>query len=80
MTSCVVIQAVQGQLPEKPKENTQSVTEQSNDMDTCIGGTSGGNAEKAGPKAGSVQSIHRKPTVLRNRRKKASIYLCKFSV
>ena len=55
MTSCVVTQAEQGQLPEKCKENTQSVTGQSNDMDTCIGGTSGGN--KAGWKAGSVQSI-----------------------
>ena len=35
----------------------QSATGQSNDIDTCIGSTSGGNVEKAGRKAGSVQSM-----------------------
>ena len=54
VTSCVVTQAVQGQSPERRKEDTQSVTGQSNDMDTCIEGASVGNAEKAGWKADSV--------------------------
>ena len=53
----LVTQAEQGQLPEKCKEDTQSITEQSNDMDTHIGGAILGNREKAGRKAGSVQSI-----------------------
>ena len=57
VTSCVVTQAEQGQLPEKRKENTQSVTRWSNDTNTLTGGASGGNLEKAGQKAGSVQSI-----------------------
>ena len=57
VTSCVVTQAEKRQLLEKPKENTQSVTRQSNDTDTHIGSPSGGNREKAGRKAGSVQSI-----------------------
>ena len=34
-----------------------SVKGRSNDTDTCIGIASGGNAEKAGQKAGSIQSI-----------------------
>ena len=37
-------------------EVMQSVTGTSNEKDTCIGGTSGGDAEKAGQKAESVQS------------------------
>ena len=50
--------AEQGQLPEKHKEAMQSVTGQSNDTEhTCIGGASRGKSEKAGRKAGSVQSI-----------------------
>ena len=57
MTSCIVVQAEQGQLLEKIKEDTQSNIGWSNDMDTCIGGASGGYGEKAGWKAGSVQSI-----------------------
>ena len=57
MTSFVVTQAEQGQIPEKRTEDMQSITGRSNDTDTCIGGASGGNAEKAGRKAGSVQSI-----------------------
>ena len=57
VTSCKVTQDEKGQLPEKHKEDTQSVTGQINDMDTRIGTASGGNAEKAGRKAGSVQSI-----------------------
>ena len=46
-----------GQLPEKRKEDTQSVTGWSNDTDTHIVGASGENAEKSGWRAGSVQSI-----------------------
>ena len=55
--SCAIVQAEQGQLPEKRKEDTQSVTGQSNDTDTHIGSACGGNAEKADKKAGSVQSL-----------------------
>ena len=56
--SCVVMLAEQGQLPEKHKEAMQSVTGQSNDTEhTCIGGAIRGKSEKAGRKAGSVQSI-----------------------
>ena len=55
--SCVVTQDEQGQTPEVHKEDTQRVTGQSNDTDTCIGGASVGDAEKAGRKADSVQSI-----------------------
>ena len=55
--SFVVTQEEQGQPPEKHKEDTQSVTGQINDADTHIGGASRGNTEKAGRKAGSVQSI-----------------------
>ena len=54
VTSFVVTQAEQGQTLERHKEDTQSVTGQSNDMDTCIEGASVGNAEKAGWKADSV--------------------------
>ena len=57
VTSCIVTQAEQGQLLEKCKEDTQSVTGWSNDTNTHIGGANGGNTEKAGRKAGSVQSI-----------------------
>ena len=45
-----------GDLAER-SEAMQSVTRMSNDMDTHIGGTSIGDAEKAGWKANSVQSI-----------------------
>ena len=55
--SWVVTQAEQGQQLEKYKEDTQSVTGRSNDTDTRIGGTIGENAEKAGLKVGSVQSM-----------------------
>ena len=45
-------------LPERHKEDTQSVTGKSNDTDTTyIGCTNGENVEKAGRKAGSVQPI-----------------------
>ena len=57
MISCIVTQEELGQHPEKRKENTQSVTGRINDADTRIGGTSVGNAEKAGQKADSLQSI-----------------------
>ena len=46
--SCVVTQEELGQQPEKRKENMHSVAGQINDEDTCIGGPSVGNAEKAG--------------------------------
>ena len=39
---------------------TQSVKGKSNDMDTCIEGTSVADAEKARQKADSVQSIEKK--------------------
>ena len=55
--SCIVTQEEQGQVPVKRKEDMPSVTEQSNDMGTHIGGASVGNEEKAGWKADSVQSI-----------------------
>ena len=38
----------------------QSITRQSNDTDTLIGSASGGNTEKAGWKAGSVQSLEKR--------------------
>ena len=49
----------------------KSVTGQSNDTDTHIDGASGENTEKAGWRAGSVQT--RKQSVLRNRRRKSLI-------
>ena len=57
VTSCVVTQAELGQLQEKFKEDTQSVTRRINDTETRIGGASVENMEKAGRKADSVQSI-----------------------
>ena len=57
VTSCIVTQDEQGQLFKKRKEDTQSFTGRSNDMDTHIGSASGKNAEKAGQRSGSVQSI-----------------------
>ena len=40
VTSCVVTQAEQGQIPEERKEDTQGVTGRSNDTDPRIGGAS----------------------------------------
>ena len=57
MISCIVTQAEPGQLLEKSKEDRQSITGRSNDTYTRIGGASGENTEKAGWKAGNVQSI-----------------------
>ena len=57
VTSSVVTPEEQGQAPAERSEAMQSVTRMSNDMDTHIGGTSIGDAEKAGWKANSVQSI-----------------------
>ena len=57
----------QGQTPAERSEATQSITGSSNDMSTSIGGTTGGDAEKAGRKADSIQFIE-------NQRRKASIY------
>ena len=59
VTLCVVMQGEQGQTPEWRKEATKSITRRSNDMDTCIGGASVGNTEKAGRKADSVESIEK---------------------
>ena len=53
--SCVVMQDEHGQTPEVRKEDMQSVTGQSNDTDTPLGGPSVGDAEKAVQKADSVQ-------------------------
>ena len=69
VTPCVVTQDEQGQTPEVRKEDTQSATGKSNDTDTCIGGSSVGDAEKTGRTADSVQSIEN-----RNHRREGSIY------
>ena len=52
--SYIVTQAEQGQTPKRSKEDTQSITVWSFDMDT---GASVGDTEKAGRKADSVQSM-----------------------
>ena len=57
VTSCVVTQAKRGQTLEMFMEDMQNFTRRSNDMDTCIGGASVGDMEKAGLKADNVQSI-----------------------
>ena len=51
------MQEKKDQAPVENSDVMQSVTGKSNDMDTCIGGASVGDAEKAGRKADSVQSI-----------------------
>ena len=71
--SCIVMQAEQGQTLEEHKEDTQSVTGQSNDKDTYIGGASVGDAEKAGWKADSIECMQNSQ-FYKNRRRKASIY------
>ena len=58
VTSCIVTKAEQGQPPEKRKEDTQSVTGWSNDTDSCIGGASVRNGEKAGWKVDSLYKIY----------------------
>ena len=57
VTSCVVTQEELSQQPEKRKEDTQCVTGWTNDVETHIGGASGGNTEKVGRKADIAQSI-----------------------
>ena len=57
VTSCIVTQEEQGQTPAKCSDATQSLTRMSNDMGSCIGGTSGVEVEKAAWKADSVQSV-----------------------
>ena len=57
VTSCVVMQEEQGQTPAELCDTTQCVTGTSNDMGTHIGGASVEEAEKAGWKADSVQSV-----------------------
>ena len=78
VTSCLVKQSEQGETPEMNKENTQSITGQSNNRDTRIGSASVGETGwKTGWKADSVQSVENSFT---KRRRKASIYPCNFSV
>ena len=48
---------MQGQTPAECSDATQSVTGMSNDMNTCKGGAIVGDAEKAGWKSDSVQSV-----------------------
>ena len=55
--SYIVMQEELGQQPENRKEDTQCVTGPSNDGETCIGGASGGNAEKACRKADIILSL-----------------------
>ena len=74
VTSCVEMQEEQGQWLEKHKEDTQSITGQNNDSDTCICGPSGGNAEKAGQKAGSVPSIKNRQCYETEKEKSQSIH------
>ena len=57
VTPCVVRQEEQGQRQEECSDATKSVKGMSNDTDTCVGGTSVGNSEKAGWKTDSVQSV-----------------------
>ena len=57
VTLCIVTQEEQGQTPVGHSDATQSIMGTSNDRDTCIGGATVGNAEKAGWKADSVQSV-----------------------
>ena len=62
MTSCIVTQEEQGQTPAKRSNAKQSIKGTSHATGTCIGGTciggpSVGDAEKAGWKADSVQSV-----------------------
>ena len=68
------MQAEPGQLQEKRKEDRQSFTGWSNDMDTCIGSASGGNPEKAGWKAGSVQSTENRQCYETKREKRQFIH------
>ena len=60
VTSCIVTQAEQSQLLEEHKEDTQGITGQSNDMDTCIIRASRENKEKAGWKEGSFPKLKKK--------------------
>ena len=57
--SCLVTQEKQGQTPAEHSGAMQSVTGMINDMNTHIGGTSVGDAEKVGWKADSVQSVEK---------------------
>ena len=57
VTSCIVTQKELGQRPEKHMENTQSIAGRINEADTGIGGASVENAEKAGWKADSLQTV-----------------------
>ena len=64
VTSYVVTQEEQGQALVERSDAKLSVTGESNDKDTHIGGASVGHAVKKGRKADSVQSIeNRKATI-----------------
>ena len=56
------MQEEQGQAPAECSDAMQSLTRMSNEMDTHIGGACVGDAEKAGWKAYSVQSIENRHT------------------
>ena len=57
VTLCVGLQEEQSQAPSERSNAMQSVARMSNDRDTHIGSASEGDAEKAGWKADSVQSV-----------------------
>ena len=57
VTSCVVTHEEQGQALVERNDATQCVLERSNDTESCIGGATVSDVEKAGRKADNVQSI-----------------------
>ena len=71
VTPCVVTQEEEGQVPAEQSDARQSIRRKSNETDNPIEGPSVGDAEKAGWKA---DSVFRKQTILRNRRREVSIY------
>ena len=79
VTSCVVTQADQGQTLERHKEDMQSEPGWSNDMDTHIGGASVGDADKAGWKADSVQSMENRQFFINQKEKSVSLSVNVFS-
>ena len=58
-----MMQEEQGQTPAEGSDATQSVTGTSNDKGTGIEGASIGDTEKAGWKAGSVQSTENRKSL-----------------
>ena len=57
VTSCIVTQEEQGQVPVERSDATQNITRMSYDTDARIGGAGVGDEEKTGWKADSVLSI-----------------------